>query len=156
MSGTQEARPQRTKRPRDAQKQMLLILSRLALKHDLEIREQAATFHKMLAFGAGEQSGGHWTFRDQIEGQRPSGKPAMMMALTTDTALSAEDNQKVAAYTSSANSWETLLQRIYWSQFKKHFAATYAETVPVMEYISPAPAAPAAVVEYVCPAPTVR
>ena len=56
-SGTPEARPQRTKRPRDTQgqphpdtqKQMLLILSRLALKHDLEIRElQAATFRTLL------------------------------------------------------------------------------------------------------------
>ena len=68
-SGTPEARPQRTKRPRGAQgqpnphtqKQMLLILSRLALKHDLEIRElQAATFHTLLVkedepLTAGEQ-----------------------------------------------------------------------------------------------------
>ena len=55
--GTSEARPQIPKRPRgaqkqpnpDTQKQMLLILSRLALKHDLEIRElQAATFRTML------------------------------------------------------------------------------------------------------------
>ena len=75
---------------------------------------------------AGEQSG-HGTFRDQSkEGQQtPGGEPhvygwaAMMTALTTDTALSAEDKQKVAAYTSSANSPETLLQGIYWSQFKK-------------------------------------
>ena len=80
--GTPEARPQRPKRPRgaqeqpnpDAQKQMLLILSRLALRHDLEIRElQAATFRTMLVkhdeplFGAGEQSG-HGTLRDQVEG----------------------------------------------------------------------------------------
>ena len=56
-SGTPQARPQRTKRPRgtqgqpnpDTQKQMLLILSRLAFKHDLEIRElQAATFRTLL------------------------------------------------------------------------------------------------------------
>ena len=56
-SGTPESRPQRPKSPRGAQgqpnpetqKQMLQILSRLALKHDLEIRElQAATFHTML------------------------------------------------------------------------------------------------------------
>ena len=45
----------------------------------------------------------------------------MMTALTTDAAFSAEDNQKVAAYTSSGNSPETLWQSIYWSQFKKYF-----------------------------------
>ena len=56
-SGTLETRPQRTKRPRgaqgqrnpDTQRQIQLILSRLILKHDLEIRElQAATFRTML------------------------------------------------------------------------------------------------------------
>ena len=63
--GTPEARPQRPKRPRgaqgqpnpDTQKQMLPILSRLALKRDLGIRE----------LQAGEQSG-HGTLRDQFEG----------------------------------------------------------------------------------------
>ena len=45
----------------------------------------------------------------------------MMTDLTTDTALSAEDKQKVAAYTSSANPPETLLHSISWSQFKKTF-----------------------------------
>ena len=46
---------------------------------------------------------------------------AMMTAMTTDPALSAEDKQKVVTYTSSANSPEALLQSIYWSQFKKTF-----------------------------------
>ena len=61
------------------------------------------------------------------EAQRPTGEPhvygwaAMMTALTTDPALSSEDKQKVTAYTSSANSPETLLQSIYWTQFKKTF-----------------------------------
>ena len=61
------------------------------------------------------------------DGQRPTGEPhvygwaAMMTALTTDPALSSEDKQKMAAYTSSANSPEALLQTIYWSQFKKTF-----------------------------------
>ena len=62
------------------------------------------------------------------EGQRPPGEPhvygwaAMMTAMTTDPALSAEDKQKVVTYTSSANSPETLLQSIYWSQFKKNIS----------------------------------
>ena len=79
--GTPEARPQRPKRSRgaqgqpnpDTQKQMLLILSRLALKHDLEIRElQAATFRTMLVkhdeplVQASKASTG--PLRDQIEG----------------------------------------------------------------------------------------
>ena len=61
------------------------------------------------------------------EGQRPTGAPhvygwaATMMALTTDPALSSEDKQKVTAYTSSADSPETLLQSIYWSQLKRTF-----------------------------------
>ena len=46
----------------------------------------------------------------------------LMTALTADTALSAEDKQKVAACTSSANSPETLLQSTYWSQFKKNIS----------------------------------
>ena len=140
-SGTQEARPQRTKRPRgaleqpnpDTQRQMLLILSRLALKHDLEIRElRAATFRTMLVkqdeplMQASKAATGLFVTKSK-EGQRPPGEPhvhgwaAMMTALTTDTALSSEDEQKVAAYTSSANSPETLLQSIYWSQLKKTF-----------------------------------
>ena len=78
-------------------------------------------------FGAGEQSG-HGTLR--VQGHWPTGEPpvhgwaAMMTALTTDPALSSEDKQKVAAHTSSANSPQTLLQSIYWSQFKKHFRRT--------------------------------
>ena len=61
-----------------------------------------------------------------------------MTALTTDTALSAEDKQKVAAYTSSANSPETLLQSIYWSQFKKHFRRTGSSgSVPWAPRLSP-------------------
>ena len=107
---------------------MLLILSRLALKHDLEIRElQAAKTNRTMLVQARRP-------RDLIqvtkpkEGQRPPGEPhvhgwaAMMKASTTDTALSSEDKQKVAAYTSSANSLETLLQSIYWSQFKKNIS----------------------------------
>ena len=131
--GTPEARPQRPKRRRgaqgqpnpDTQKQMLLILSRLALKHDLEIRElQAATFRTMLVkhdeplVQASKAVTGLFVTKSK-EGQRPTGEPhvygwaAMMTALTTDPALSSEDKQKVAAYTSSANSPETLLQTIY-------------------------------------------
>ena len=143
-SGTSEARPQRTKRPRgaqeqanpDTQKQMLLILSRLALKHDLEIRElQAATFRNLLVkqdeplMLASEGATGLFVANSK-EGQRPPGEPhvygwaAMMTAMTTDPALSAEDKQKVVTYTSTANSPETLLQSIYWSLFKKHFRRT--------------------------------
>ena len=105
--------------------------SRLALKHGLEIRElQAATFRTMLvkqdepSMQASKAATELFVTKSK-EGQRPPGEPhvygwaAMMTALTTDTALSAEDKQKVAAYTSSANSPETLLQCIYWSQFKK-------------------------------------
>ena len=112
-------------------KQMLLSLSRLALKHDLEIRElQAATFRTMLVkhdeplMQANKAATGLFVTKSK-EGERPPGEPhvygwaAMMTALTTDMALSAEDKQKVAAYTSSANSPETLVQGIYWSQFKK-------------------------------------
>ena len=115
---------------------MLPILSRLALKHDLEIRElQAATFRTMLVkhdellMQASKAATGLFVTKSK-EGQRPPGEPhvnglaAMMTALTTDTALSAEDKQKVAACTSSANSPEILLQSIYWSQLKKHVRRT--------------------------------
>ena len=60
------------------------------------------------------------------EGQRPPGEPhvygwtAMLTAMTTDPALSAEDKQKVVTYTSSATSPETFLQSIYWSQCQKN------------------------------------
>ena len=139
--GAPEERSQRPKRPRgaqgqpnpDTQKQMLLILSRLALKHDLEIRElQAATFRTMLmkhdepSMQTSKAATGLFVSKSK-EGQRLTGEPhvygwaAIMTALTTDPALSSEDKQKVAAYTSSANSPETLLQSIYWSQFKKTF-----------------------------------
>ena len=134
----------KTKRPRgtqgqpnpDTQKQMLLILSRVALKHDLEIREvQAATFRTVLVehdeplMLASKAATGLFVAKSK-EGQRPSGEPhvygwaAMMTAMTTDPALSAEDKQKVVTCTSSANSPETILQSIYWSQFKKHFRRT--------------------------------
>ena len=88
-SGTQEARPQRTKRPRgaqgqpnpDTQKQMLLILSHLALKHDLEIRElHAATFRTMLVKQdepltlASKFATGLFVAKSK-EGQRPPGEP---------------------------------------------------------------------------------
>ena len=60
------------------------------------------------------------------DGQRPTGEPhvyggaAVMTALTTDPALSSEDKQKVAAYTSSANSPKIFFaEHLYWSQFKK-------------------------------------
>ena len=109
------------------------MLSRLALKHDLEICElQAATFRTMLVkhdeplMQASKAATGLFVSKSK-EGQRPPGEPhvygwaAMVTALATDTALSAEDKQKVAAYTSSAYSPETLLQSIYWSQFKKTF-----------------------------------
>ena len=112
-AGTSEARPQRIKRSRgaqgqpnpDTQKQMLLILSRLALKHDLEIRElQAATFHTLLVkqdeplMLACKGATGLFVSKSK-EGQRPLGEPhvygwaAMMTAMTTDPALSAEDKQ---------------------------------------------------------------
>ena len=53
-----------------------------------------------------------------------------MTASTTDPALSSKDKQKVAAYTSSANSPETLLQSVYWSQFKKTFQKD--QTQPIL------------------------
>ena len=138
--GTPEVRPQRTKRPRgaqgqpnpDTQKQMLLILSRLALKHDLEIRElQTATFRTLLVkqdeplMLASKGATGLFVEKSK-EGQRPPGEPHVheWAAMTTDPALSAEDKQKVVTYTFSANSPETLLQSIYWNQFKKHFRRT--------------------------------
>ena len=112
-SGTTESRPQRTKRPRgaqgqpnpDTQKQMLLILSRLALKHDLEIRElHAATFRNLLVkldeplMLASKGATGLFVTKSK-EGQRPPGEPhiygwaAMTTAMTKDPALSAEDKQ---------------------------------------------------------------
>ena len=128
-----EAPSRRTGAAEPTQKQMLLILSRLALKHDLEIRElQAATFRTMLVkhdepmVQASKTATGLFVTKSK-EGQRPMGEPhvygvpVMMTALTTDPALSSEDKQKVAANTSSANSPETLLQSINWSQFKKTF-----------------------------------
>ena len=88
-SGTPEARPQRTKRPRgaqgqpnpDTQKQMLLSLSRLALNHDLEIRElQAATLRTLLVkqdeplMLASKGATGLFVAKSK-EGQRPPGEP---------------------------------------------------------------------------------
>ena len=76
------------------------------------------------------------------EGQRPTGEPhvhgwaSMMTALITDPALSSEDKQKVAAYTSSANSPETLLQSICWSHFKKTFQKDWVKW-QIMELIQP-------------------
>ena len=74
----------------------------------------------------GGNAGGEGLFVTKSKkGQRPPDEPhvygwaVMMTALTTNAALSAEDKQKVAAYTSSASSPETLLQSIYWSRFKK-------------------------------------
>ena len=108
----------------DTQKQMLLFLSRLALKHDLEIRElHMVTFRTILVkydeplVQAIKGTTGLFVTKSK-EGQRPTGEPhvygwaAMMTALTTDPALSSEDKQKAAAYTSSANSLETLLQHL--------------------------------------------
>ena len=129
---------------------MLLILSRLALKHDLEIRElQAATFRTLLVkqdeplMLASKGATGLFVAKSK-EGQRPPGephvygRPSMMTAMTTDPALSAEDKQKVVAYTSSANSPETLLQSIYWSQFKKKFRRTGSSgSVPWTPRLSP-------------------
>ena len=140
-SGTTEARPQRTKRPRgaqgqpnpDNQKQMLLILSRLALKHDLEIRElHAATFRTLLVkldeplMLASKGATGLFVSKSKDK-QRPPGEPhvygwaVMTTAMTKDPALSVEDRQTAMEYMSSVNSPETLLQSIYWSQFKKTF-----------------------------------
>ena len=143
--GTLEARPQRPKRSRgaqgqpnpDTQKQMLLILSRLlALKHDLEIRElQAATFRTMLVKYDEPLATGLFVTKSK-EGQRPTGEPhvygwaAIMTASTTDPALSSKDKQKVAAYTSSANSPETFLLSVCWSQFKKTFQKD--QTQPIL------------------------
>ena len=45
-----------------------------------------------------------------------------MTALTTDPALSSEDKQKVAAYTSSANSPETLLQSVHLEPVQKNIS----------------------------------
>ena len=107
--------------------------SRLALKHDLEIRElQADTFRTMLVkydeplVQASKAATGLFVTKSKGE-QRSTGEPhvygwaAIMTALTTDPALSSEDKQKVAGYTSSANSPETLLQSVHWSQFKNTF-----------------------------------
>ena len=109
-SGTPEARPQRPKRSRgaqeqpnpDTQKQMLLTLSRLALKHDLEIRElQAATFRTMLVkydeplVQASKAATGLFVTISK-EGQRPMGEPhvyaraAIMTAYGPSTLLRRE------------------------------------------------------------------
>ena len=112
---------------------MLLILSRLALKHDLEIREmQAATFHTLLVkideplVQASKTAMGLSVTKSK-EGQRPKGEPhvhgwaAIVTALTKDPALSVEDKQTATAYVSSVNSPEVLLPSVYWSHFKKTF-----------------------------------
>ena len=80
----------------DTQKQLLLILSRLALFHDLEIRElQAATFRTLLVkhdeplMLPTKGATGLFVAKSK-EGQRPPGEPhvhgwaAMMTAMTTD------------------------------------------------------------------------
>ena len=133
----------------DTQKQMLLILSRLALEHDLQIRElQAATFRTLLVkqdeplMLASNGATGLFVAKAK-EGQRPPGEPhvhgwaAMMTAMTTDPALSAEDKQKVVTYTSSANSPETLLQNIYWSQFKKNMSEGLGQVAVVFSGLQP-------------------
>ena len=95
-----------------------------ALEHDL-----APTFCTILVkhdeplVQASKEATGLFVTKSK-EGRRIPDEPhvhgwAAMITLTTDTARSAEDKQKVVAYTSSANSPETLLQSIYWSQFKK-------------------------------------
>ena len=98
-----------------------------ALEHDL-----APTFCTILVkhdeplVQASKAATGLFVTKSQ-EGQRPPDEPhvhgwaAMMTALTTDTALSAEDKQKVVAYTSSANSPETLLQSVYLEPVQKTF-----------------------------------
>ena len=104
-----------------------------ALKHDLEIRElHAATFRTLRVkldeplMLASKVATGLFVTKSK-EGQRPPGEPhvygwaAMTTAMTKDQALSAEDKQTATAYMSSVTSPETLLQSVYWSQFKKTF-----------------------------------
>ena len=100
-------------------------------KHDLEIRElQAATFRTLLVkqdepLMLASKGATELFVAKSKKGQRLPGEPhvygwaAMTTAMTTDPALLAEDKKKLVAHTSSANSPETLLQSIYWSQFKK-------------------------------------
>ena len=103
---------------------MLLILSRLALKHDLEIRElQAATFCTMLvkhdepSVQASKAATGLFVTKSKEE-QRPTGEPhvhgwaAMMTAWTTDPALSSRrQTESGGIHVYSANSPETRRKR---------------------------------------------
>ena len=111
---------------------MLLILSRLALKHDLEVRElQDHLPHDAgkarRTFDAGEQSG-HGTLRDQTEGgTAATGRAARLRMGGRDdgfdyghSTLRGRQSESGGIHTSSANSPETLLQSTYWSQFKRH------------------------------------
>ena len=122
------------------------------MKHDLEIRElQAATFRTLLVkhdeplMQASKGATGLFVTKSK-EGQRPPGEPhvygwaAMMTGLTTDTALSAEDKQKVVAYTSSANSPETLLaehllgpvQKKFQKDWVKWQCSVHSQTQPIL------------------------
>ena len=76
---------------------------------------------------AGEQRS-HGALCGKIEGgTETSGRAACLWMGGHDdfhdhgSSTISEDKQKVVTYTSSANSPETLLQSIYWSQFKKTF-----------------------------------
>ena len=105
------------------------------MKHDLEIRElQAVTFRTMLVkydeplVQASKAATGLFVTKSK-EGHRPMGEPhvygwaAIMTAFTTDPALS-EDEQNVAAYTSSANSPEIFCRASTGPVQKKHFRRT--------------------------------
>ena len=118
---------------------MLLVVSRLALKHDLEIRElQAATLHTVLMklddpLVQASRVATDLFVPKSKEGHRPSGAPhvygwaAIMTALTTNTALSQEDMQTATAYTASVSSPEILPHSVKLEPVQEDFSGGLAQ-----------------------------